>query len=258
MERSSLLTERIASLNPGADDEFIRHMFTTIFIHDLLGRKGCGASDRCCCGGSLHSSASATEKNMKSLRGILRLLALTGLGAAMLVACVSYLGSRHSEQQGQRAFVAKDLTADILPPPLYLIEMRLVISQAIEGSMPLDQAKTEHTRLRNEYEDRIAYWKANPPYGLEAQLLGTQATQGQRFIEASAHVLEALDRGERQIAQASLAQAQAIYVEHRKGVDETVRASTNFAAQAVRGYEGALRQAITLQAMALVAAVRAI
>jgi methyl-accepting chemotaxis protein len=43
-----------------------------------------------------------------------------------------------------------------LPPPLYLIEMRLVLSQASEGTMALDQAQTEFKRLKSEYEARVS------------------------------------------------------------------------------------------------------
>jgi methyl-accepting chemotaxis protein len=146
-------------------------------------------------------------------------------------------GFHAAHQSAQRAFVAKDVTADILPPPLYLIEMRLVLSQAVEGSMPAAKAETELARLEKEYLERVEYWTKNPPYGLESQLLGGQHTAGQRFIAAAKAVLAAVKRGDSGEAQSALQAAHAQYTEHRAGVDETVKASNAFAESAIASLE---------------------
>ena len=166
---------------------------------------------------------------MKSIRSILLLLIAASVLASGILTGVSMWGSRNASQSAQRALVSKDVTADILPPPLYLIELRLVLSQAIEGSMPLATANAEAARLEKEYGDRVGYWTQNPPYGLEAQLLGKQHAAGQRFIAASKPVLAALTAGNTAAAQAALTTAHAAYLEHRAGVDETVKVSTSFA-----------------------------
>ncbi len=70
---------------------------------------------------------------MKTLRAALATpvaagwLALAGLGA------LNALGGNSSTQAVQRTLNAKDLTADILPPPLYLIELRLMLGMAVEA-----------------------------------------------------------------------------------------------------------------------------
>ena len=166
---------------------------------------------------------------MKSLRGILILLIASAVLAAGLLTGVSMWGSATANLAATRALVAKDVTADILPPPLYLIEMRLVLSQAVEGTMPLATAQAEVKRLAQEYAERVAYWTRNPPYGLEAQLLGSQHAAGLRFIDASGAVLAALAAGDPAAAQVALKVAHAAYGQHRAGVDETVRQSTSFA-----------------------------
>jgi len=166
---------------------------------------------------------------MKSIRNILLLLIAASVLASGILTGVSMWGARSTSQSAQRALVSKDVTADILPPPLYLIELRLVLSQAIEGSMPLATASTEAARLEKEYGERVGYWTQNPPYGLESQLLGKQHAAGQRFIAASKPVLAALAAGNAAEAQAALTSAHAAYIEHRAGVDETVKVSTSFA-----------------------------
>ena len=166
---------------------------------------------------------------MKSLKNILILLITSGLLAAGLMTGVSMWGSRSANHSAERALVAKDVTADILPPPMYLIELRLVLSQAVEGSMPLSTAQAHTERLAQEYGGRVDYWTKHPPYGLESKLLGAQHAAGQRFIDASKPVLATLAAGDAATAQDALRSAHALYVEHRAGVDETVKASAAFA-----------------------------
>ncbi|MGN6529309.1 MAG: methyl-accepting chemotaxis protein [Burkholderiaceae bacterium] len=174
---------------------------------------------------------------MKSLSRLLLLLIVSGVLAASLLAAVSLWGEWRGGEVTRRALVSKDVTADILPPPLYLIELRLVLSQAVEGSLPLAAAQAEAARLEKEYGERIAYWGASPPYGLQAQLFGAQHEAGQRFIAASRQVLAALARDDAAGARQALKEANAVYLEHRTGVDATVKVSTAFADESL----GALR-----------------
>ena len=166
---------------------------------------------------------------MKSLRSLLLLLIVSGLLASGILTAASLWGAGATTDAAQRALVSKDVTADILPPPLYLIELRLVLSEAVEGTMPLPTAQAEAARLEKEYGERIAYWTQNPPYGLEAQLLGKQHEAGTRFIAASHAVMAALAGGDAAAAQAALKTANDAYLAHRAGVDDTVKVSTAFA-----------------------------
>ena len=180
---------------------------------------------------------------MISVRHVLASLAAAGLIATAILTATSQWGEQRSGVAFDRALVAKDVTADILPPPMYLIELRLVLSQALEGSIPAAKAQAEAQRLESEYQARVDYWNAHPPYGLERTLLGAQHVAGQRFIGAAREVLGAVTRGEMAAAQAALKQADAAYVEHRAGVDATVKASTAFADEATAGFNAARTQA---------------
>jgi methyl-accepting chemotaxis protein-1 (serine sensor receptor) len=81
--------------------------------------------------------------------------------------------------------VAKDVIADILPPPMYLIEVRLVLSMMMDGSLPAADGKKRFDELAAEYAQRVDYWTKNPPFGLEAKLLGAQHTAAKAFIAAA-------------------------------------------------------------------------
>jgi methyl-accepting chemotaxis protein len=190
---------------------------------------------------------------MKSLRNILLTLIASGVLAAGALTATSMWATHSTSQSEQRALTAKDVTADILPPPLYLIELRLVLSQAIEGSMPLASANAEAARLEKEYGERIAYWTSNPPYGLEAQLLGKQHAAGQRFVADAKKVLATLASGDAAAAKKALAIAHATYGEHRVGVDESVAGAGAFASTALAALAAEQANLKRVQAIGFVA-----
>jgi methyl-accepting chemotaxis protein len=186
------------------------------------------------------------------LRAMLNWFTLIAVVAAMAIGALSLWGATESGHAATQSFVAKDLTADILPPPLYLIEMRLVLSQAIEGSMPLDQARSEFKRLAAEYQDRAQYWRSHPPYGLEAKLLGAQHSQGQAFITAVGQLLDLLGSGAGADAvQAALKATHGIYQAHRAGVDATVKESVAFADASTADYDAKVRAMLWKQGIGL-------
>ncbi|HEX6708103.1 MAG TPA: methyl-accepting chemotaxis protein [Albitalea sp.] len=178
---------------------------------------------------------------MKSVRHVLTWLIVAGIAAATLLTAASLREAQRSGDAVDRALVAKDVTADILPPPLYLIELRLVLSQAMEGSMPAARAQAEAERLEKEYNARVEYWTAHPPYGLEAHLLGAQHVAAQRFMAKAREVLQAITRGDAAGSAAALKTADAHYGEHRAAVDETVKASTAFADAAGENFDSVRR-----------------
>ncbi len=174
---------------------------------------------------------------MTSLRTVLFTLIALGALTAGLLTIGNHVGARMEEQAVAQTLSAKDVAADILPPPLYLIELRLVMGMAADGSMPLDQATTEQARLVKEYQERISHWQAHPPYGLETHLLGEQHAQGQKFIAASSKVLAALQTTDNAATKQALVQAHAYYLAHRKAVDETVKLSSAFAKASMDHYD---------------------
>ncbi|MCM5682452.1 methyl-accepting chemotaxis protein [Schlegelella sp. S2-27] len=132
--------------------------------------------------------------------------------------------------------MAKDLIADILPPPMYIIEARLVLSQTAEGTMEPARAAAELARLRTEYDARVAYWQATDARGLEKSLLGAQHQAAQAFWQRleSRHLTE-LKAGQAEGVKTALPELHALYLAHRAGVDQTVALGNAFAAQTAAG-----------------------
>ena len=174
----------------------------------------------------------------RSLRWSIFLLGAIGVLAAVTVAFQGHWLQGRMSQDATAVFVAKDVVADILPPPMYLIELRLVLSQAVEGTIDGAEAKKQFDRLVSEYEQRVVYWTQNPPYGLEQQLLGRQHEGGQKFIAAArSQVIDKLQAGAAEAARDNLKQVHGLYLEHRVGVDETVAVGNKFAAASMTAFD---------------------
>ena len=164
-----------------------------------------------------------------SLRWSIFLLGAVGVVAALSIATQGYWLQGRMSQSATEVFVAKDVVADILPPPMYLIELRLILSQAVEGTLNAAEAKKQADRVVTEYGQRAEHWTKNPPYGLEKQLLGRQHEAAQKFIAAArSQVIDPLQSGEAALARKNLVQVHDLYLEHRAGVDETVAAGGKF------------------------------
>jgi len=197
---------------------------------------------------------------MKTLRGALVLLVAAAIGATATLGAISIGGDIRGHAATARALVAKDVAADVLPPPLYLVEMRLVLSEALEGTLEPQKAEAEFKRLSKEYEERLAHWRAHPPFGLEAHLTGAQHAAGERFIAAGREVVAALGSRDRDAAEAALKSAHAIFMQHRQAVDQTVTAVNAFGQQSMAEAErvSALVRWVSLAAVALSVALLAV
>ncbi len=191
---------------------------------------------------------------MKSLKHSLFSLLATGVGALVLLGAVALGGNHWQAKSVAQAMVAKDLVADILPPPMYLVELRLVLGMALDGSLSPDAALAEHSRLAADYKDRVAYWQNAAPPGLRQHLLGEQHTVGEQFISASQAALKRLAASGSAGPRDELPPLHALYAKHRAAVDETVRVANTFATDALQRSEAAaLRQMLALVALSAAA-----
>jgi methyl-accepting chemotaxis protein len=164
-------------------------------------------------------------------------LAIIGIAVLCLCVVVALHGSGRLQQSSEVAFVAKDVVADVLPPPMYLIELRLVLSRRLDGTLSDEQVRREVERLASEYDARVTYWRANPPFGLERQLLGDQHEASKAFIAAAQHLVNeaAAGRDAAELA-ALLRAADALYLKHRAAVDVTVKSGLELAERSMADF----------------------
>ncbi|BAE49049.1 methyl-accepting chemotaxis protein [Paramagnetospirillum magneticum] len=127
-----------------------------------------------------------------------------------------------------RIVQAKDLVADILPPPEYIIESYLVASQALAAEpSKLAPLKEAMIRLRRDYDDRHQYWQGQD---LEASvrdglLVESYKPAVQFFDHAFSTYFPALEKGDREAARASFAVLGGLYATHRAAIDTLVTRS---------------------------------
>ncbi len=127
----------------------------------------------------------------------------------------------------------KDLLADILPPPEYLIESYLVTLQMLgadKDKLPVLVEKSKS--LAKDFDDRQQYWMKELPSGEIKTLLVEKAYKpGKEFLELqSGQFIPALQSGNREAVAALLGQLEQKYGAHRAAIDELVRQATEQAA----------------------------
>jgi methyl-accepting chemotaxis protein len=130
----------------------------------------------------------------------------------------------------QRIVQGKDIIADVLPPPEYIIESYLVALQLTQATGPdeISALVTRFQSLKTEYESRHSYWLGQSLESeLHVSLLERSYRAAQAFYdEASQRFLPSIQAGDREGSQASLQQMRHAYEDHRLAIDEVVKFTT--------------------------------
>jgi two-component system, sensor histidine kinase and response regulator len=177
------------------------------------------------------------EPGLKSFKTLLTLLLAGALLVALSLTLTGLGALRSLGDQAQRLYAAQNLTADILPPPMYLIEVRLLASQAGEGLVSPAQAREQLQRLRREFEQRAAFWRAEPGLGLSPSLIREQDASARALLEViERDFLPRLAAGDRAGAEQALRSADGLYRAHRAAVDATVAESRRITEVARRDF----------------------
>jgi methyl-accepting chemotaxis protein len=127
-----------------------------------------------------------------------------------------------------RIVLGKDLIADILPPPEYIIEPYLEATLALNDPKSLGARKERLAQLRKDYDARHIYWKADTVYdsAIVGKLVGPADAEAAKFWdEVERTLLPAIERGDMSSAAASYAKVTEAYTAHRAVIDEIVTAA---------------------------------
>jgi methyl-accepting chemotaxis protein len=130
----------------------------------------------------------------------------------------------------QRIVQGKDIIADVLPPPEYIIESYLVALQLTQATDPteINALVARFQILKTEYESRHSYWldQSLEPE-LHVSLLDHSYRAAQTFYdEANQRFLPSIQAGDRDGSLASLLQMRRVYEQHRTAINEVVRLTT--------------------------------
>ncbi|MFQ1942990.1 methyl-accepting chemotaxis protein [Aeromonas veronii] len=159
---------------------------------------------------------------------------ILGIMVIITLISISFFGLYSVRSAADQMGQGKDVVADILPPPLYLIESQLQVYTLLhakpEEREPLLQTLA---RLQQEFEGRNRFWQGsslNEP--LRELLLGEQKVQGELFWQLlNDKFVPAIKAGDLAQAGAIAARLHTLYNAHRLGVDATVIHGNQYAAE---------------------------
>jgi methyl-accepting chemotaxis protein len=168
------------------------------------------------------------------LTAAIMLFLLLALGTISFVALKQISGAANDMGQG------KDVVADILPPPLYIIEAQLTVSDLLYGPPDERPALREKLKqLRNDYDTRNTYWEKAPVDGkVRDSLLGEQRRQADLYWKIlDSDFLPALDGGNPEILNEASRKLRTAYLAHRASVDATVNVANAYAADTLQSLD---------------------
>jgi methyl-accepting chemotaxis protein len=183
-----------------------------------------------------------------------KLSVLVGVGILGLVVFgLLSVGALQRVQVGgplYRTVVAgKDLTADVLPPPAYLVETYLCVLWLQDEADPAArQALVDRCRsLASDFRARSDYWQKTLPAGELRDKFEASAVPARRFLETmEKEYLPAVLAGNtvrtRALAQGELKRA---YQEHRQGIDRVVALASGWSAVTERNAQRSVVSART-------------
>ncbi len=126
----------------------------------------------------------------------------------------------------QQIVQGKDLVADILPPPEYIIESYLVVLQAERETdkSKLPQYLERFKKLKGEYDERHAFWLKDLADGEGKKLLVDSSFKpaADFYRGALDEFFPALQAGDAAKARASVVALTALYETHRQQIDKLV------------------------------------
>ncbi len=171
---------------------------------------------------------------LNSLKGLLLVLVVVCVAGFAVLFLQGQFALRGLERAAVQMGDGKDIVADILPPPLYIIEAHLVAYQLLEAPLAERAALGAGFRqLKKDYDDRNAYWKGRADdieAGVAQSLLGVQKTNGEAYwARLDSVFLPAVLAGRDDEARRAFAELKALYTQHRGGVDATVKVAGSWA-----------------------------
>jgi len=188
-----------------------------------------------------------------------RLLSLAVFNLVVVLLCVAagLFSATQLTRISEDVGMSKDAVADILPPPMYLIEMRLVLSQLVEGSIGSAQGKVEIARLTKEYNDRVAYWQqqADVPEPIRQSLLGEQHKRAQAFLAEANAVADMAGRMGSEDLRMKIPDINTLYLAQRQAVDATVKTATSVAESSLLEFNGVVSRSQWILGSVLVVSV---
>ncbi len=171
------------------------------------------------------------------------LLSLAGFLLFGIIAFVTLNDLKITGPRYQKISQGKDLIADVVPPPQFLVEPFLAVHQMIDESdrRRLESLIQESQKFHANFEERHRYWEKSLPPGpaREAMLVRSYQPAEEFFRIRDEEFIPAVRRGDREAASSLASSAlRPLYEQHRKAVLEVIQLAVE---QNAREEQSALR-----------------
>lgn len=148
--------------------------------------------------------------------------------------------------------LGKDVVADILPPPLYLIEAQLVVYDLLQADSAARQPLLDKlASLKKDYDTRNEYWELSElDPAIKAILLGEQRKHADLFwAEVQNQFIPAIRSNNVDGMSQSALRIRRHYEAHREGVNTTVTASVQYAENSLNALSASAKHGYWMQGL---------
>ncbi|OWV80342.1 chemotaxis protein [Rhizobium sp. N122] len=130
----------------------------------------------------------------------------------------------------EQVVYGKDLIADILPPPLFVVESYMLSFEASKFPELTDTNLAKIANLKAAYDDRRAYWKTTRlPQSLKDELENDVLAKGDRFWDVmDREIIPALTAKDEDKAHGAIEQLRVAFHSHQDAVEKLVANSDAF------------------------------
>ncbi len=179
--------------------------------------------------------------------GVLLLGFVVATGTALFSLMELRVGGPLSQKQAH----AYELLADILPPPLYLVEAMLIVHHGAEDTSQAETTLATLKSLENQDAQRRTYWRdAHLPKEIQATLERSLTEMDAFWVLVDKEYAPALRAGDVIAINTTIAKLEPIYARHRKVVDELTVMAQAAAANSAQEAERTTRIVFVLLALA--------
>lgn len=173
------------------------------------------------------------------------LLIVTSTLVTFIVAAMGFNAARIGSPTYDRIIAGKDIIADILPPPLYVVEANLEALIALSKPHTAAARAARFAQLNRDFDARITYWDGQVlPPELSSAIDKIDATAAPFWKIGATELFPALVAGDTARAAQAAERMGDAYTVHRLAVDATVLMAEGFAAANQADAETTIRETI--------------
>ena len=173
---------------------------------------------------STNTLSSRPSQAIARLMGLFAGGLILGVLIMAVVAGLTVNSIRIGGQSYRQIEGGKDLIADILPPPLYVVEAYLAAHTLEDDPTNNPQARENLVSLHKQYDERMAYWrKAGVPSTVQSLLMDDADKAAKDFFRiVEDEMIPAMDRGDVVAKDAAVVRMTEAFHRHQAAIHATV------------------------------------